>query len=112
ARQLTELGRDALAECAGASGALHVVREPVEALTAAIKRFRLAMEPMSARGAFVQLVARTEVRDELDRLKDTLDDLAGVLAAQADRSRGLGNVHERAETLSACLDRIDTHVTD
>ncbi len=112
ARQLIELGRDALAECAGASGALHVVREPVEALTTAVKRFRLAMESMPPRGAFVQLAAHAEVRDELDRLSGALDDLAGVLATQADRSRGLGNVHERAEALSMRLDRIDTHATD
>lgn len=108
ARQLTELGRDALAECAGVSGVLSLLREPVEALNQAIKRLRLAMEALPARGAFVQLAARTEVRDELDHLDEVLDALTGVLAAQADRSRGLASVHERAEALSMRLARIDT----
>ncbi|HET7663154.1 MAG TPA: ATP-dependent DNA helicase [Rhodanobacteraceae bacterium] len=112
ARQLVELGRDALAECAGLGGALNLLREPVEALNLAIKRLRLAMDGLPARGAFVQLAGRSEVRDELDRLSATLDDLTGVLAAQADRSRGLANVHERAEALSVRLDRIDTQASE
>ncbi|HET7301430.1 MAG TPA: ATP-dependent DNA helicase [Oleiagrimonas sp.] len=112
ARQLVELGRDALAECAGLGGALNLMREPVEALNLAIKRLRLAMDGLPARGAFVQLAGQSEVRDELDRLSATLDDLTGVLAAQADRSRGLANVHERAESLSMRLDRIDTQASE
>ncbi|HET6587412.1 MAG TPA: ATP-dependent DNA helicase [Oleiagrimonas sp.] len=112
ARQQVELGRDALAECAGLGGALNLLREPVEALNLAIKRLRLAMDGLPARGAFVQLAGQSEVRDELDRLSATLDDLTGVLAAQADRSRGLANVHERAEVLSMRLDRIDTQASE
>src|SRR5699024_4183037 len=112
ARQLTELGRDALAECAGVSGALDVLREPVDVLDVAIKRLRLAMEPLPSRGAFVQLSGKAEVRDELDRLDDALTDLVGALAAQADRSRGLATVHERAEVLSMRLDGIDSHVNE
>lgn len=108
ARQLNDLGRDALAECAGISGAVNVMREPVDALRQAVRRLRLALEPLPARGAFVQLAARPEVRDELDHLDDVLDALVGVLAAQAERSRGLGSVHERAEALSMRLGRIDT----
>ncbi len=107
ARQLTELGRDALAECAGVSGAVHVLREPVDALQQAVRRLRLAMEPLPPRGAFVQMTACVGVRDELDHLDDVLDALVGVLATQADRSRGLASVHERAETLSMRLMRID-----
>lgn len=108
ARQLSELGRDVLTECAGVSGALSVVREPVEALQQAVKRLRLAMDPLPLRGALVQMTARSEVRDELDHLDDVLDALVGLLAGQAERSRGLASVHERADTLSMRLVRIDT----
>ncbi|HET7268572.1 MAG TPA: ATP-dependent DNA helicase [Oleiagrimonas sp.] len=112
ARQLTELGRDALAECAGVSGALDVLRDPLDALDVAIKRLRLVMDPLPARGAFVQLSGKAEVRDELDRLDDALTDVTAALAAQADRSRGLATVHERAEVLSMRLDGIDSHVNE
>lgn len=108
ARQLRELGHDALAECAGVSGALTHLREPVEALNTALKRLRAAMESLPARGAFVQLAGHADVHDELERVDEVLDTLAGALASQADRSRGLANVHERADTLSARLARIGT----
>ncbi|HEX7341596.1 MAG TPA: ATP-dependent DNA helicase [Rhodanobacteraceae bacterium] len=112
ARQLTELGRDALAECAGVSGALDVLREPVAVLEGAIRRVRLAMDPLPARGAFVQLSGRAEVCDELERLESALGDLAEALALQADRSRGLTTVHERAMALALRLDSIGQHADE
>src|SRR5699024_4743959 len=98
-RQLTELARDALSECAGVTGALVVLLAPVDALQAAVKRLRLAMDSLPARGAFVQLSGKVEVRDELDHLGGALHELTDVLAHQAERSRGLATVHDRAEVL-------------
>ncbi|HEX7338959.1 MAG TPA: ATP-dependent DNA helicase [Rhodanobacteraceae bacterium] len=112
ARQLTELARDALGECAGVSGALDVLRGPADVLDAAVKHLRLALDPLPARGAFVQLTGRAEVRDELEHLDDALNDLADALAAQAERSRGLTSLHERAQALMLRLAGIDGHGED
>jgi ATP-dependent DNA helicase DinG len=112
ARQLRELGRDVLGECAGISGALDVLREPVAELDTASRRLRLAMEKVPARGALVQLVAHTEVRDELDGLIAILANLVAALTTQAERSRGLANVHARAQALASRLARIDGEAND
>lgn len=107
ARQLTDLGRDALAECAEVSGALDVLREPVDAINAAVKRLCLALDTVPERGAFAALSYKQTVRLELDHLDEVLEALVTALAAQAERSRGLANVHERAENLSLRLRHID-----
>jgi ATP-dependent DNA helicase DinG len=112
ARQLRELGRDVLSECAGISGALDMLRAPVDELDAARRRLRLAMDHVSARGAFVQLVAHTEVRDELDGIAVALASLAAALGSQAERSRGLANVHARAQALGSRLAQIDGEASD
>ncbi|HET7358839.1 MAG TPA: ATP-dependent DNA helicase [Rhodanobacteraceae bacterium] len=112
ARQLADLAADTLAECAGVTGALSLVLEPVEALQAALRATRLALEPLPARGACAQLAHDPAVTAALAGVHETLDALADLLAGQADRSRGLANVHERAEALAARLQRIDERDSD
>ena len=106
ARQLTELARDALAECNGITGAIGLLLEPVEALQDALRKLRLAMEPLPARGAFQQLEDHAGVRTALHGLRELLDTLAELLASQAERSRGFANLHERAGLFAGRLDRI------
>ncbi|MBS0569941.1 MAG: ATP-dependent DNA helicase, partial [Proteobacteria bacterium] len=99
ARQLTELASDALAECASVEGALAGLREPVAAIAPAVKRVRLELDALPAKGAFVQIEQASGAMHELHALADALRNLGDALAAQAERSRGLASAHERAETL-------------
>jgi ATP-dependent DNA helicase DinG len=106
ARQLTELAQDALTECNGITGAIGLLLEPVEALQDALRKLRLAMDALPARGAFQQLQDRADVRGLLHDLRELLATLAELLASQAERSRGMANLHERAELFVERLDRI------
>ncbi|MES2314309.1 MAG: ATP-dependent DNA helicase [Pseudomonadota bacterium] len=106
ARQLTELAQDALTECNGITGAIGLLLEPVEALQDALRKLRLAMDALPARGAFQQLQDRADVRGSLHDLRELLATLAELLASQAERSRGMTNLHERAELFVQRLDRI------
>ena len=94
ARQLTELARDALAECAGVSGALAALQPAIDAIAPAVRRLRLALDPLPARGAFGPV--ENAARAELAELDAALAALVDALAAHAERSRGMDSVHERA----------------
>jgi ATP-dependent DNA helicase DinG len=106
ARQLTDMARDALAECSGVTGAIGLLLEPVEALQDALRKLRLAMEPLPSRGAFALLQDRASVREALRDLGEQLAALAELLSSQAERSRGFANLHERAELFAGRLDAI------
>lgn len=106
ARQLSELAQDALAECAGVTGAIGLLLEPIEALQAALRRLRLAMDALPQRGAFHLLEQRDDVSEGLHDLRELLATLNELLASQAERSRGFTNLHERAEVFGQRLDRI------
>jgi len=106
ARQLTELAGDALAECAGQPGALSVLQPALDGLNDAVRKARLAFDPLPQRGAFAQLEADVNAHDALVTLDAALDALALALGGQAERSKGLSNVHERALNLSERLSRI------
>lgn len=106
ARQLSELGRDALAECSGVTGAIGLLLEPIEALQDALRQLRAAMESLPARGAFLELEQRAAVRDGLHELGELMAALTDLLASQAERSRGFANVYERALMLGERLERI------
>ncbi len=103
ARQLTELASDTLAECGSVSGALGLLQPAIEAVAPAVRRLRLALDRFPMKGAFVLIERDAEVERELDGLRQALDTLADVLATHAERSRGLGAVHERALQLAARL---------
>ncbi|MEO5625265.1 MAG: ATP-dependent DNA helicase, partial [Dokdonella sp.] len=108
ARQLHELAGDALAECANVSGALAALQPVLEPLSAAVKRLRLALDRHPAKGAFVQIESDSEVVRELAELHEALAALSAKLEQQAERSRGLASVSERAIEQTARL----AHLTD
>jgi hypothetical protein len=78
----------------------------VEALQDALRKLRLAMDALPARGAFQQLQDRADVRGSLHDLRELLATLAELLASQAERSRGMTNLQERADLFVERLDRI------
>ncbi|HEV2538962.1 MAG TPA: ATP-dependent DNA helicase [Frateuria sp.] len=106
ARQLADLAADALRECNGVTGAIGLLLEPIEALQDALRRLRLAMEPLPARGPFRQLDGLAATHEGLRDLGELLAAFTDLLASQAERSRGLANAHERAAVLTERLDRI------
>jgi ATP-dependent DNA helicase DinG len=96
---MTELASDTVAECASVSGALATLREPYEAIAPAVRRVRLALDALPAKGAFAQIEQNAGAMADLRALEDALRKLAEALGAQAERSRGLASAHERAEAL-------------
>jgi ATP-dependent DNA helicase DinG len=101
ARQINELASDTLAECGSVTGALAGLREPVEAIAPLVKRVRLALDRLPAKGSFAAIENLATAQTELHALEEALRKLGEALAAQAERSRGLASAHERAETLTA-----------
>ncbi|MBO9664712.1 ATP-dependent DNA helicase [Dokdonella sp.] len=108
ARQLTELGGDAVAECANVSGAFASLQAPIDALNATIKRLRLALDRFPAKGAFTLIERDVEVERELETLRSALNEFNEVVGKHAERSRGLASLAERAAEHAAKL----THLTD
>jgi ATP-dependent DNA helicase DinG len=106
ARQVAELAADTLAECAGQPGALALLQPALDGLNDAVRKARLAFDTLPRRGAFAQLEADAGAAEALEALGDALDDLAGVLMGQAERSKGLASVHARCVVLDSRLQRI------
>ncbi|MCQ4163765.1 ATP-dependent DNA helicase [Tahibacter harae] len=105
-RQLQELGSDAEAECGSVTGSFALLREPIAATASAIRRTRLALDKLPARGAFTAIEEDRFALAELRELQQALQALEAVLASQAERSRGLGALHERAQGLVERLDQV------
>ncbi|HJP99047.1 MAG TPA: ATP-dependent DNA helicase [Rhodanobacteraceae bacterium] len=106
ARQVTELAADALVECAGQPGALALLQPALDGVNDAVRKARLAFDALPRRGAFAQLEADAGAAEALEVLGGALDDLAGVLGGQAERSKGLASVYARCVVLDARLQRI------
>lgn len=105
-RQMADLARDALAECASVSGALAEVQEPARAVEQALRELRLALDPLPARGTVAVFDAHDDVREGIATLRTTLSALASVLEAFAERSVGFKGCSERAIDLIARTERI------
>ncbi|MBN8886378.1 MAG: ATP-dependent DNA helicase [Rudaea sp.] len=96
-RQLTELAQDALAECAQVTGALATLRAPIEAMAPALRRVRLALDKLPAKGAFALIENDSIAQSELRDLEDVLKNLTEALGLHSERSRGMDSAHQRAE---------------
>ncbi|MEO5812233.1 MAG: ATP-dependent DNA helicase [Rhodanobacter sp.] len=106
ARQLTDLTQDTLTECAGITGAIGLLLEPVQAFQAGVRQLRLELEALPARAPIALLLAHPGGAAALDEVSELLQTLAELLHSQAERSRGLANLHERAVLFSTRLERI------
>ncbi len=103
ARQLSELARDVVAACAEVSGALASLKPVLDAIAPAVRRMRLAFDRLPPRGAFGSIESDAEIARELESLDTALAALVDALAVHAERSRAMGNVHERAAQQHARL---------
>ena len=98
-RQITELANDALVESGSVSGALASLRESVEAIAPAVKKTRHSLDRLAPKGGFAAIENDVDVQSDMHALNDALRTLTDALGKQAERSRGLASVHERAENL-------------
>ena len=96
ARQLNDLARDALAECANLSGSIASVQQPARNLEYAVRELRLAMHELPPRGTQQRVRLHTASEAALDSLAHTLDAFAEMLAPLAEASPGFAATHERA----------------
>jgi ATP-dependent DNA helicase DinG len=106
ARQLTELVRDALAECGEVSGALSELHEPLNAVEPLLQKARLALHALPPRGAFALVERDAVAQAALADLVAGVEALEAALSAQAERSRGMESVHARAQLVHARLRRL------
>jgi len=112
-RQIGEIAQDALAECGSVTGALASLQQPIEAIAPIVKRARLALDLLPPKGAFTQIDNDAATGTELRALAEALHALANALAGQAERSRGMASLHERAEALCQRLaDVLDGGASD
>jgi ATP-dependent DNA helicase DinG len=88
ARQLLDIARDALAECANVPAALASVQQPVRALEQAVREARLAFEGLPQRGTRVRLLDHGGARHGVETLVAALDVLVQGLAGLEDASPG------------------------
>ena len=106
ARQVQELVSDTEAECGLVTGAFGTLREVIEAMPSALRRVRLALDKLPARGAFAAIEDDRFALAELRELQAAMAKLSEALGGQAERSRGLTNMHERAEAIVQRLDQV------
>ena len=96
ARQLLELARDALGECAGVPGSLASVQQPVRTLEHAVRELRLAMNEFPQRGTQSRVRGHTAANTALDALAQALTSLRENLAPLAAASPGFSACSERS----------------
>ncbi len=102
---LREIAADLMRECGDVSGALGVVRAPLDALDATIKQLRLAFEGQSSRGTAESLAGQEAIASALASLDRALADLGAVLAGLAGSSSGMDTLAERVHDAASRLGR-------
>ncbi|MCK7593880.1 ATP-dependent DNA helicase [Pseudomarimonas salicorniae] len=103
-RQLQELARDALSECANVTGALAELQLPVRALEQGLREARLAVDALPPRGAIARFFEAPGVAEHIDSLIDQLADLNRQLELLEERSPGFKALAERGADLHERLD--------
>jgi ATP-dependent DNA helicase DinG len=109
ARQIKDLCRDFLAESAGVSGAMGVLREPIADCLQKLKEIQLAIaERMPERGSWDDLVRDEQVRVALQALDHAINVLFAAVDKLAGSARGMDGCVERLTEIQGRLDRFDS----
>jgi len=107
-RAVEDLCRDFLAECGEITGALGVIKDPLDECQQKLKELSLAMAVRpEERGSWQELLGDDSVRLALQGLDSAVAELAAATAALEGSSRGMDNNIERLHQTQACLDRFD-----
>jgi ATP-dependent DNA helicase DinG len=93
--QLIELARDTRLESAASAADYAALPAASQALDKAARDLRLALAEESGRFPMRALAGRAEFAAALQTVLERLDELAGELQKQAERSEGLARLHER-----------------
>lgn len=111
-RAVEDLCRDFLAECGELTGALGVIKDPLDDCQQKLKELSLAMAVRpEERGSWQVLLRDDVVRTGLQGLDQAIADLAAAAAALEGGSRGMDNNIERLQQMLACLDRFDSEAS-
>ena len=112
ARQVTDLCRDFLAESAGVTGAMGMLREPVADCLQKLKEIQLVIyERMPDRGSWNDLVRDDQVRVALQALDHSVNVLFAASEKLAGSARGMDGCIERLTEIQSRLDRFDAQQT-
>ncbi len=98
-RQLLSLARDAIAEQVNDASDMAELRDYAEELEKVARDFRLALGDSGVRDAWQKIQNKPSVRQSLENLSTTLEDLISVLQTAAERGRGLEQCYERAQNI-------------
>jgi len=102
-RQLQELAQDSVTEYLRETADQQGLPELARCLEKQLQDVRLAMGSGEQRAPWSRLAESAELQTRLGALRQGLDSLAAALQAQAERSRGLDNCHQRALKLQLAL---------
>ncbi|MBE9559784.1 MAG: ATP-dependent DNA helicase [Proteobacteria bacterium] len=97
-RQVISLARDTIAEQVNDASDMAELRDYAEELEKAARDFRIALGDSGLRETWLKVNNKPAVKQQLENLVSTLKDLNAALLIAADRSRGLEQCSERAQT--------------
>ena len=104
-RQLISLARDAIAEQVNDASDMAELRDYAEEVEKAARDFRIALGDSGLRETWLKVMNKPSVKQSLDSLVSTLNDLNTVLQVASERSRGLEQCFERAQSTLIRLKR-------
>ncbi|MEJ8569632.1 ATP-dependent DNA helicase [Elongatibacter sediminis] len=108
ARQVEDACRDLIAECAGVSGALALLQEPVARTQQMLRELQVVMSDRPAeRGPWQELMRSDEVRQGLQGLDTAVIELSRIAGSLEGRTRPLDHGIDRVRDLQAMFDRFD-----
>lgn len=102
-RQLISLARDSIAEQVNDASDMAELRDYAEELEKAARDFRIALGDSGLRETWLKIENKPSVKQSLEDLESTLNDLVAVLEVAAERSRGLEQCYERGQNTLARL---------
>ncbi|HOV95370.1 MAG TPA: ATP-dependent DNA helicase [Thermomonas sp.] len=105
ARPLVELAREAIGECKSVPGALAVLQAPAQALEAATRALRAAMDNLPVRGTAWRALDEVDVEPALRTVVHTLHTLQAALEPLRQAAPGLDACHVRAHDHALRLQR-------
>jgi len=104
-RQLISLARDTIAEQVNDASDMSELREYAEEVEKAARDFRIALGESGLRETWLKIKNKESVKTALKNLLSVLNDLLLVLQVASERSRGLEQCFERAQSIVSRLNK-------
>ena len=111
-RQVEDLCRDLLAECAEVSGALGVLREPIADCLQRVRELQAAIATrLPERGTWSDFVNDDVIRGGMQQVDEAVSALRKAAESLEMRSRGMDSCIDRLRALQSSLDRFDAELS-